>query len=179
LDSFAGGLIIQSIIAYWFYIKFNADLKTLGNIFFAVNILAGVSSLLAANIASKIGLLNTMVWTHLPSNILLIILPLMPNIESAVILLLFRFSISQMDVPTRQAYTMGVVSPDERSAASGITTIIRSIGASVSPSLGSIFVANPMLLNFPFFVAGGLKIIYDLWLYAALRKVKFKEEYKS
>lgn len=170
LDSFAGGLIIQSIIAYWFYIKFNADIRTLGSIFFGVNIIAGVSSLFAARIAEKIGLLNTMVFTHLPSNILLVFLPLMPTLESAVILLLLRFSISQMDVPTRQAYTMSVVSPDERSAASGITAITRSVGASISPAISGIFLANPILLNFPFFAAGGLKIIYDLWLYFSFKK---------
>ncbi|MGE5805368.1 MAG: MFS transporter, partial [Ignavibacteria bacterium] len=128
LDSFAGGLIIQSIIAYWFFLRFDAEIGTLGTIFFGVNIIAGISALFAVQISKKIGLLNTMVFTHLPSNILLIILPLMPSLESAVILLLLRFSISQMDVPTRQAYTMGVVSPDERSAASGITTITRSLG---------------------------------------------------
>ncbi len=176
LDSFAGGLIIQSIIAYWFYLKFNAELSTLGTIFFAVNIIAGISALFAARIAKKIGLLNTMVFTHLPSNILLIIIPLMPSLESAVTLLLLRFSISQMDVPTRQAYTMGVVSPDERSAASGITTITRSIGASISPSLSGIFLANPVLISFPFFIAGGLKIIYDLWLYFGLRKINMHEQ---
>jgi MFS family permease len=175
LDSFGGGLIIQSIIAYWFYIKFNAEISTLGSIFFAVNIIAGVSSLFAARIAEKIGLVNTMVFTHLPSNILLIILPLMPTLELAVILLLLRFSISQMDVPTRQAYTMAVVSPDERSAASGITTITRSVGASISPSLSGIFLSNPLLINFPFFFAGGLKIIYDLWLYFSLRKINLNE----
>lgn len=171
LDSFAGGLIIQSIIAYWFFLRFDAEIGTLGIIFFGVNIIAGISALFAVQISKKIGLLNTMVFTHLPSNILLIILPLMPSLESAVILLLLRFSISQMDVPTRQAYTMGVVSPDERSAASGITTITRSIGASISPSLSGIFLANPFLINFPFFIAGGLKIIYDLWLYFSLRKI--------
>lgn len=171
LDSFAGGLIIQSIIAYWFFLRFDAEIGTLGIIFFGVNIIAGISALFAVQISKKIGLLNTMVFTHLPSNILLIILPLMPSLESAVILLLLRFSISQMDVPTRQAYTMGVVSPDERSAASGITTITRSIGASISPSLSGIFLANPFLINFPFFIAGGLKVIYDLWLYFSLRKM--------
>ena len=171
LDSFAGGLIIQSIIAYWFFLRFDAEIGTLGTIFFGVNIIAGISALFAVQISKKIGLLNTMVFTHLPSNILLIIIPLMPSLESAVILLLLRFSISQMDVPTRQAYTMGVVSPDERSAASGITTITRSIGASISPSLSGIFLANPFLINFPFFIAGGLKIIYDLWLYFSLRKI--------
>jgi MFS family permease len=175
LDAFAGGFIIQSIIAYWFYLKFGLTAGTLGSIFFGTNLVAGISALYAARIANRIGLLNTMVFTHLPSNILLLLIPLMPNLTLAVGMLILRFSISQMDVPTRQAYMMIVVSEDERSAAAGISTISRSIGASVSPSICGILLANPLLLNFPFFFAGGLKIIYDLWLYASLRKVKVKE----
>lgn len=175
LDAFAGGFIIQSIIAYWFYLKFGLSAGTLGSIFFGTNLVAGLSALYAARIAGRIGLLNTMVFTHLPSNVLLILIPLMPNLTLAVVILILRFSISQMDVPTRQAYTMIVVSEDERSAAAGISTISRSIGASVSPSICGMLLANPLLLNFPFFLAGGLKIIYDLWLYASLRKVKVKE----
>jgi predicted MFS family arabinose efflux permease len=116
-----------------------------------------------------------MVFTHLPSNILLLLIPLMPNLTLAVVMLILRFSISQMDVPTRQTYTMTVVSEDERSAAAGISTISRSIGASVSPSICGMLLANPLLLSFPFFLAGGLKIIYDLWLYASLRKVEARE----
>jgi MFS family permease len=175
LDAFAGGFIIQSIIAYWFYLKFGLGAGVLGSIFFGTNLVAGISALYAARIANRIGLLNTMVFTHLPSNILLLLIPLMPNLTLAVVMLILRFSISQMDVPTRQTYIMTVVSEDERSAAAGISTISRSIGASVSPSICGMLLANPLLLSFPFFLAGGLKIIYDLWLYASLRKVEARE----
>ncbi len=170
LDAFAGGFVIQSMVAYWFHIRFGVDAGILGSIFFGANILAGVSSLLAAKIASRIGLINTMVFTHIPSNMLLCLVPLMPNLMLAVTVLLLRFSISQMDVPTRQSYTMAVVAPDERSAASGITSIARSVGAAISPALSGIFLASPVLLSTPFFVAGGLKIVYDLLLYRSFQK---------
>jgi MFS family permease len=176
LDAFAGGLVIQSIVAYWFHVKFGADTATLGTIFFLVNILAAVSALLAARIASRIGLINTMVFTHIPSNILLCLVPLMPNLPLAIGVLLARFSISQMDVPTRQSYTVAVVAPDERSAAAGVTTIARSVGASLSPTLSGIFLANPLLFGLPFYAAGTLKIIYDLLLYHSFKTVKPPEE---
>ena len=172
LDAFAGGFIIQSMIAYWFYLKFDLSIGILGSIFFATNLVAGISALFAARIANRIGLLNTMVFTHLPSNILLILIPLMPNLTLSICMLIVRFSISQMDVPTRQAYTMILVEEDERSAAAGISTISRSIGSSISPTFCGMLLANPLLINFPFFFAGGLKIIYDLWIYISLRKVK-------
>ena len=135
LDAFAGGFVVQSMIAYWFHIKFGLEADTLGIIFFCANILAGFSTLLAANLANRIGLINTMVFTHIPSNVLLCLVPLMPNAVLAIVVLLLRFSISHMDVPTRQSYTMAVVAPDERSAASGVTTIARSIGGAISPVL--------------------------------------------
>src|ERR1700694_144030 len=133
LDSFAGGFVVQSFAAYWFYLRFGVDPGTLGAIFFWANILAGISALLASRLASHFGLINTMVVTHLPSNILLILVPLMPNLSSAVLVLLVRFSISQMDVPTRQSYIMAVVSAEERSAAAGITGVARTTGAAISP----------------------------------------------
>lgn len=170
LDAFAGGFVIQSMVAYWFHIRFGVGAGTLGSIFFGANILAGVSSLLAAKIASRIGLINTMVFTHIPSNMLLCLVPFMPNLSLAIFVLLLRFSISQMDVPTRQSYTMAVVAPDERSAAAGVTSIARSVGASISPALSGVFLASPVLLSAPFFVAGGLKIVYDLLLYRSFRK---------
>jgi len=170
LDAFAGGLVIQSMVAYWFHIRFGADEAMLGGIFFGANILAGVSALLAARIAARIGLVNTMVFTHVPSNVLLILVPLMPDLGWAVAMLLLRFSISQMDVPTRQSYTMAVVAPDERAAASGVTAIARSIGASLSPVLGGVLIADPLLASAPFFIAGGLKIVYDMLLYRSFRK---------
>lgn len=176
LDAFAGGLIVQSMIAYWFHVKFGADTGILGSIFFGANILAGISSLLAVKIAEKIGLINTMVFTHIPSNVLLILVPLMPTLPLAIGLLLLRFSISQMDVPTRQSYTMAVVDPDERSAASGVTAIARSVGASLSPALTGVFFGIPALLSMPFFLSGGLKIVYDLLLWREFRMVKPPEE---
>lgn len=176
LDAFAGGLIIQSMLAYWFHMKFGIAEGLLGSIFFGANILAGVSALLAVPLAKRIGLINTMVFTHIPSNILLMLVPLMPNLQLAIGVLLLRFSISQMDVPTRQSYTMAVVSPDERSAASGVTAIARSVGASLSPVLSGLFVGIPALFNAPFFLCGGLKIIYDLSLYRSFKATKPPEE---
>ncbi len=176
LDAFAGGFVVQSLIAYWFYIKFGIDVGLLGSIFFGANILAGISALLAARIAARIGLIRTMVFTHIPSNVLLCLVPFMPNLPLAIAVLLLRFSISQMDVPTRQSYTMAVVAPDERSAASGVTTIARSVGASLSPALSGLFLASPLLIGAPFMVAGGLKIIYDLLLYRNFQSVKPPEE---
>jgi MFS family permease len=170
LDAFAGGFVIQSMVAYWFHIKFGVDAGLLGKIFFGANILAGISALLAARIASRIGLINTMVFTHIPSNVLLCLVPLMPTLSWAIAVLMLRFTISQMDVPTRQSYTMSVVAPDERSAASGVTTIARSVGAAISPALAGAMLAVPSLLSAPFLVAGGLKIVYDLLLYRSFRK---------
>ncbi len=170
LDAFAGGFVIQSMVAYWFHIRFGADAGFLGGIFFGANILAGVSALLAVRIANRIGLINTMVFTHIPSNVLLCLVPLMPTLGLAIAALLLRFGISQMDVPTRQSYTMAVVAPDERAAASGVTTIARSVGASLSPVMSGFLLAYPFLLSAPFLVAGGLKIFYDLLLYRNFRK---------
>ena len=141
----------------------------LGVIFFGANLLAAVSSLSAARIAARIGLINTMVFTHLPSNVLLILVPLMPTLALAVAVLLLRFSLSQMDVPTRQSYVIAVVDPDERSAAAGVTGIARNAGAAISPSLSSVLMANAGLVAVPFFLAGGLKIVYDLLLYRDFR----------
>ena len=179
LDAFGGAFVVQSIMAYWFHIKFGVDARVLGSIFFGANILAGISALLAARIAARFGLINTMVFTHIPSNILLILVPLMPNLTLAIAVLLVRFSISQMDVPTRQSYTMAVVEPDERSAASGVTTIARSVGAAVAPALAGLLLANPALISLPFFIAGTLKIIYDLLLYRSFQAVKPPEEAKG
>jgi MFS family permease len=165
LDSFGGGFVVQSFAAYWFYLRFGVNPETLGAIFFWANIFAGISALLASRLASRFGLIKTMVATHLPSNILLILVPLMPTLPLAVLVLLVRFSISQMDVPTRQSYIMAVVSPEERSAAAGITGVARTIGAAISPLFVGFMFARPALINLPFFIAGTLKIIYDLLLY--------------
>ena len=165
LDAFGGGFVVQGLLAYWFHLRFAVEPAALGAIFFGANALAGISALLAGRIAARIGLIRTMVFTHIPSNLLLMLVPLMPTLPAAIGLLLVRFSISQMDVPARQSYTMAVVDPDERSAASGVTTIARSVGALVSPTLSGALLAVPALMSAPFFIAGALKIAYDLLLY--------------
>ena len=176
VDAFAGGFIIQSLLAYWFYRKFNAEPAMLGEIFFFANLFAGISALTASRLAAKFGLINTMVFTHIPSNILLILVPLMPDLHWAIAVLLIRYSISQMDVPTRQSYTLAVVHPDERSSAAGITTIARSVGAAISPSISSQMMAAAATMSSPFFLAGALKIVYDLALYFSFRALKPPEE---
>ncbi len=172
IDAFAGGFVPQSLMAYWFHLQYGVEPALLGAIFFAANLLAAVSSLSAARISARIGLIDTMVFTHLPSNVLLILVPLMPNLTLAVLVLLLRFSLSQMDVPTRQSYVMAVVDPDERSAAAGVTGIARTTGAALSPALSAPLVASAGLAAVPFFLAGGLKIVYDLLLYRAFSAVR-------
>ncbi|HEY6195471.1 MAG TPA: MFS transporter [Candidatus Eisenbacteria bacterium] len=169
LDAFAGGFVLQSVMAYWFHVRFGASTAAVGSLFFGANLLAAVSALLAHRIAARIGLVNTMVATHLPSNVMLVLVPLMPSMASAMGLLLARYAISQMDVPTRQSYTMAVVAPDERAAAAGVTAIARSLGAGVAPVIGGAFLLTGS--GAPFFVAGGLKILYDLLLYRAFRRM--------
>ncbi len=169
LDAFGGGFVIQSLIAYWFHVRFGLDPAMLGTVFLFANLLAGVSALAAGWLARRIGLVNTMIFTHLPSNVLLILVPLMPNLALAITVLLLRFSLSQMDVPTRQSYVMSVVEPGERSAAAGVTGIARTTGAAISPILSAPLVATAGLASIPFLLAGGLKIAYDLLLYRAFR----------
>ena len=176
LDAFAGGLLVQSLIAYWFYVRFGVEPGVLGSIFFGANLLAGVSALLAIRLAERFGLINTMVFTHIPSNILLMLVPFMPTLPLAIGILLLRFSLSQMDVPTRQSYTMAVVAADERSAAAGVTGIARSVGASLSPVLTGLLFSIPALFSAPFFLSGGLKILYDLLLYREFHSIKPPEE---
>ncbi len=136
----------------------------------------GISALLAVRLAKRFGLINTMVFTHIPSNLLLILVPLMPTLPLAVAVLLLRFSISQMDVPTRQSYTMGVVAPHERSAAAGVTTIARSVGATAAPTITGFLLAIPAFINYPFFLAGSIKILYDVLLYRSFVGHKPPEE---
>jgi predicted MFS family arabinose efflux permease len=176
LDAFGGGFVIQSFAAYWFYLRFGVNPETLGVIFFWANVFAGISALVASRLAARFGLIRTMVATHLPSNVLLILVPLMPTLPLAVLVLLARFSISQMDVPTRQSYIMAVVSAEERSAAAGITGVARTIGAAISPLLVGFMFETPALVNLPFFLAGTLKIAYDLLLYRAFVSVRPPEE---
>jgi len=133
-----------------------------------------VSALAAARLARRVGLLRTMVFTHVPSNLLLIAVPLMPTLPLAVVVLLLRFSISQMDVPTRQSYTMAVVAPGERSAAAGITGVARTTGAAFAPIFAGLLFAHPSLINLPFFIAGTLKIVYDLLLLRSFRQTELR-----
>jgi MFS family permease len=171
IDAFAGGFVVQAFVAYWFQQRFAVSPSLLGGIFFAANILAGLSALSASYLAKRIGLLATMVATHLPSNLLLLLVPLMPNLWLAIAVLLLRFGISQMDVPTRQAYTMALVPPAERSAAAGVTGIARTLGAALSPIVAGPLYASAVLASVPFFLGGGLKILYDLLVWRAFRKV--------
>jgi MFS family permease len=175
LDAFAGGFIVQSLVAYWFFLRYKTDINALGGIFFGTNLLSALSFLAAPLIARRIGLLNTMVFTHLPSNFLLLLVPLMPNMELAVVVLLARHLLSQLDVPTRQSYTMAVVDPGERAASAGIMSVARNTGAAVAPLFTSAILATPSL-GLPFLLAGGLKIIYDVWIFAVFRHVRPPEE---
>ncbi len=175
LDAFAGGFVVLSLVAYWFHLRWGLSPEALAAVFFWVNVLSGASLLAAGWLAQRIGLLNTMVFTHLPSNVLLMLVPLAPSAALAVALYLARMSISQMDVPTRQSYTMAVVDPDERTATAGITNVARTTAAAISPAfVGMAFSAGA--LGVPFFIAGGLKVLYDGLIYATFRKVHPPEE---
>lgn len=175
LDAFAGAFIVQSIVAYWFYLRYKTDLKALGGIFFGTNIFAALSFLAAPALARRFGLLNTMVFTHLPSNFLILLVPLMPSVEWATAVLVLRYSLSQMDVPTRQSYTMAVVDADERAAAAGVLSVARNAGAAIAPLFTGAILAVPAL-GLPFLLAGGIKIVYDLWIFTVFRHVKPPEE---
>ncbi len=174
VDSFAGGFVIQSIVSFWFYTKFGADLSTLSYVFTIAGILTAASYLLASKIASKIGLVNTMVYTHIPSNILLILIAFAPSFPIAIGLYFARMSISQMDVPTRQSYLMAVVNENERVAAAGITNTSRNIAQSVGPSLAGAIMGS--FLSAPFIIGGVLKLAYDIGLFLNFRKIKPPEE---
>ena len=179
LDAFGGGFVIQSIAAYWFYKRFDIPASALGGIFFGANLLAGISALCATRLAARFGLVNTMVFTHLPSNVLLILVPLMPNLPLSIAVLMLRFSISQMDVPTRQSYVMAVVPPEERSAAAGVTGVARTTGAALAPLLAGILLSHPSTFDLPFYLAGGVKIVYDFLLYRSFVSVRPPEEMVS
>ncbi len=176
LDAFGGGFIVQSFVAYWFHRKFGVDLATLGGIFFATNLLSGLSALAAVPLAKRFGLLNTMVFTHLPSNLLLALVPFMPTLGWAVGVLLARHVISQMDVPTRQSYVNAIVPAGERSAANGITTTIRQLGTALGPLAAGPLMGVPALAGWCFVLSGGLKSIYDLAIWRAFSHVKPPEE---
>ena len=175
VDAFAGGLVVQSIVAYWFHVRWGFRLEDLGVLFFGVNVLSALSLLAAGRLAGRIGLVNTMVFTHIPSNVLLMLVPLMPTGALAAAFFLARMSISQMDVPTRQSYTMAVVDPGERTAAAGITNVARSLASTLSPTVTG-FAFSVAALAAPFFLAGAVKIAYDLTLYRAFREIRPPEE---
>ncbi|HYX55645.1 MAG TPA: MFS transporter [Nitrososphaeraceae archaeon] len=175
VDSFAGGFVIQSIVSLWFFTKFGADLTTLSYIFSIAGVLTAFSFIAAAKIADKIGLINTMVFTHIPANIIIILLAFAPTLPIAIILYLARMALSQMDVPTRQSYIVAVVSEEERTAAAGITNISRNITQAISPSLTGIIIYT-FTLSAPFIIGGVLKIAYDIALYGNFRKIKPSEE---
>ncbi len=176
LDAFAGGFVLQSFMADWVVLRWHVSAGNLGTVFFFANLLSGLSGLVAARLADRFGLINTMVFTHIPSNVLLILVPLMPTFEWSMAVLLARFAISQMDVPTRQSFVASVVAPDERSAAAGVTNIFRSCGAMLAPQLAGILLDAPATFAVPFFLAGGLKIVYDLALLVMFRQATAIEE---
>jgi MFS family permease len=177
IDSFAGGFVIQSIVSFWFYTKFEGvQLTTLSYIFSIAGVLTALSFLVSAKIADKIGLINTMVFTHIPSNILLILVAFAPTLPLAIALYLARMTLSQMDVPTRQSYIVAVVGDHERSAAAGITNISRNIAQAVSPSLTGYILQSLYFLSAPFVLGGMLKIAYDIALYFNFRKMRPSDE---
>ena len=175
IDSFAGGFAIQSIVSFWFFTKFDIDLSIISYIFSIGSVLTAFSYLIAAKIADKIGLINTMVFTHIPSNILLILLAFAPTLEIAIVFYMIRMALSQMDVPTRQSYIVAVVEEDERTAAAGITNLSRNTAQAISPSITG-YIIGVLSLSAPFIIGGLLKIIYDITLYINFRKIKPSEE---
>lgn len=175
LDAFAGGFVVLSLVAYWFHLRWDQSPEALASIFFWVNVLSGVSLLAAGWLARRIGLLNTMVFTHIPSSVLLLLVPLMPSAGLAVAAFLARMSISQMDVPTRQSYTMAIVDPEERTATAGITNVARTTAAAISPAFVGLAFSGGAL-GLPFFIAAGLKILYDGLIYVTFRRVHPPEE---
>lgn len=176
IDSFGGGFVIQSIVSLWFFTKFGADLTLLSYIFSIAGVLTAFSFLASAKIADRIGLINTMVFTHIPSNILLILVAFSPTLPIAVAIYLARMALSQMDVPTRQSYIVAVVKEDERTAAAGITNISRNITQAISPSIAGSISQSVSLLSAPFLLGGLIKIIYDIALYFNFKNTRPSDE---
>ena len=180
VDALAGGLVVQSLMALFFHLRFGVSLTTLSALFFGANLLSALSFLAAVPLARRFGLLNTMVFTHLPSNILLILVALAPTFPIAAALLLVRQALSQMDVPTRQAYTMALVDPQERTSAASLTSMALSVGSSSSPVLSGLLLQGPLLvLGLPFILAGLLKAAYDCSLWMVFRHVHLPAEQRS
>jgi Arabinose efflux permease len=174
IDAFGGGFVVQSFIAYWFRVKFDVSTEVIGAVFFGVGLAQSASFLVAARIADRIGLLNTMVFTHLPSNVLLAAIPLAPTLGVAIALLLARVSLSQMDVPTRQAYIATLIPPDERTAAVAYTNSARYAARPGGAALAGI--AQQAALGMPFFLGGGIKICYDVALWLWFRRIELPAE---
>ena len=177
VDALAGGLVVQSLMALFFHLRFGVALSGLSLLFFAANLLSALSFLAAVPLARRFGLLNTMVFTHLPSNVLLALVALVPTFPLAVTILLLRQLLSQMDVPTRQAYTMALVTPEERTAAASVTSLARSVGSAASPVLSGLLLQGSLLVfGLPFILAGMLKAAYDTSLWLLFRHVRLPEE---
>jgi predicted MFS family arabinose efflux permease len=173
LDAFAGGFVVQTFIVFWFTRQFGVTTDVMGLAFFGVGLLQAGSSIAAGQVAARIGLLNTMVFTHLPSNVFLAAIPVAPALPLAILLLLARSALSQMDVPTRQAYIAALVDPAERTAASAYTNASRYVARPAGPALASVAMTSGVAL--PFVIAGGLKIVYDLLLLRIFSRVELPE----
>ena len=177
LDAFAGGFVVQSMVALWLYQRFDLSPAAAGAIFFWTGVLSAASYLVAVRVAGRFGLVNTMVFTHIPSSVCLILLPFAPNLSYAIALLFLRSALSQMDVPTRSSYVMAIVTPAERPAAASITSVPRSLASALSPFLAG-WMLSLSSFGWPLLVAGGAKIAYDLLLLALFRKIRPPEEEK-
>ncbi|CAE6502015.1 Major facilitator superfamily MFS_1 [Candidatus Nitrosotenuis uzonensis] len=175
LDSFAGGFVLQSIVSFWFFTRFDVTLSDLSMVFSIAGVLTAFSFIVATKLADRIGLINTMVFTHIPSNALMIFVAFAPTFQIAFLLYLARMGMSQMDVPTRQSYLASVVKDEERIAAAGITNTSRNITQAVSPSIAGVLIQS-LLLSAPFVLGGALKIIYDVLLYSNFKKIKPEHE---
>jgi len=175
LDSLGGGFVANAVIAYWLHVRFGADVQTLGPLFGAVAVLQAVSYEASGRLGDRFGLINTMVFTHLPSNVLLLLVPFSPNFAWAVALLLARFALSQMDVPARQAYVVSIVPAAERAGAVAMTGAVRGVAQSFGPVLAGLAIGAASF-GLPFFAGGGLKIVYDLALFAGFRNRRAEHE---
>jgi MFS family permease len=175
LDAFGGGLVVQSMVALWLFERHGLSLAQAGAIFFWTGVLSAASFLVAVRIANRIGLVNTMVFTHIPANVCLVLVPFMDDLHVVLALLFVRAALSQMDVPTRSSYVMAIVQPEERPAAASITSVPRSLASAVSPLLAG-YLLGISTFGWPLVAAGGVKIAYDLMLLAMFRKVRPPEE---
>ena len=178
LDAFGGGFLTDALVAYWFFRRFGANEESLGLLFFAVHLLNAASHLGAAWLARRIGLVNTMVFTHLPSSVFLMAVPFAPSLPVAVAFFLLRESLVEMDVPTRQSYIAAVVRPEERTFASGVTNLTRNTFWAAASSLAGFFMQH-VAFGAPLVVGGGLKIVYDVLLYHSFRNVRPPEEKRN